>query len=330
MERSTSGSGSSIPDTSNQQQQRWMENTSPDDDDGYEDDDIDEDEDEDVDDDGFTHDGGSNDDDYFSNESDILDDDTFNNVDEENIFDVDFPHEQDALIHHHSTNTNTYTASPPQKLPPPIQTPNTNRYSSSSNNSSSRPNSMTFHQNNQESNTSARPLSLQMKRSSSTLPRSFSMYSPTATRNSMESDSSSTYSAPPPVQQQQQQRQYVSPPPPLPIPSHHRISQQQDASLSLLSGVPSFSYDKMDEFVKFHRAEIREITECAKRETKLVANISLDLSSNQEFGSTSADTKSQTQFSKYLEDLDEILTRKLAAVEALRDRISETVGQIEL
>lgn len=88
----------------------------------------------------------------------------------------------------------------------------------------------------------------------------------------------------------------------------------------------------MDEFVKFHRAEIREITDCTKKETKLVANISLDLSSNQNFedGSSSSSEKSTAQFTKYLQDLDEILERKLAAVEALRDRISETVGQIEL
>ena len=87
----------------------------------------------------------------------------------------------------------------------------------------------------------------------------------------------------------------------------------------------------MDEFVKFHRAEIREITDCTKKETKLVANISLDLSSNQSFEEgTSSSEKSTAQFTKYLQDLDEILERKLAAVEALRDRISETVGQIEL
>jgi hypothetical protein len=84
-------------------------------------------------------------------------------------------------------------------------------------------------------------------------------------------------------------------------------------------GVP---YIKMDEFVKFHRAEIREMTDSSKKETKLVANISLDLSQ----GMKDKDKK----FHQYLQNLDEILEHKLAAIEALRDRISETVGQIEM
>ncbi|CAO3612949.1 unnamed protein product [Mucor hiemalis] len=292
MERSTSGSGHSIPDTNSQQ---WMENTSNEDD--YEEDEADEDDDDD---DPYIHDDSN--DDYFSNESDILDDDTFN-VDEENIFDVDFPHEQDALIH---TNFNNTNLTPPQKSPPPPVPNSTMKYTTTT--SGSRPNSMTFNE---------RPSSLQLKRSSSTLPRSFSMYSPS--RNSMESDNSSTYSAP----QRQQPQQFLPH-----SPTEQRIQNDQSFSLS---GVPSFSYDRMDEFVKFHRAEIREITDCTKKETKLVANISLDLSSNQEFTEgNQVDMKSNIQFCKYLQDLDEILERKLAAVEALRDRISDTVSQIEI
>ncbi|KAG2235881.1 hypothetical protein INT48_008184 [Thamnidium elegans] len=243
-------------------------------------------------------------------------DDTFN-VDEENIFDVDFPHEQDALIHttFNPTNVSPQKSPPPPTSLPPLSSTN-NRYSHTNNTSgNSRPNSISFHHH-EPSTPSSRPLSLQMKRSSSTLPRSFSMYSPS--RNSIESDNSSTYSAP-----QRTQPQYA--------PDAYRQQQQIDA-LASLSGVPSFSYDHMDEFVKFHRAEIREITDCTKKETKLVANISLDLSSNQDFDDhrSSVDTKSTTQFHKYLQDLDEILERKLAAVEALRDRISDTVGQVEL
>lgn len=297
MERSTSGSGNSIPDV-NSHTQQWMENDTEE----YEEEEEEEEDEEDQ----FTHDDSN--DDYYSNESDILDDDTFN-VDEENIFDVDFPHEQDALIH----NTfNTSNLSPPQKSPPSVPA----RYSHHS--SGSRPNSISYTAETSMNNTNTRPLSLQIKRSSSTLPRSFSMYSPS--RNSMESDNSSTYSNP--QRPTQPPQQYVSPEP-------YRPPVQSD--LTTLNGVPSFDYESMDEFVKFHRAEIREITDCTKKETKLVANISLDLSSNQDFDDHhSVDTKSQVQFQKYLQDLDEILERKLAAVEALRDRISDTVNQIEL
>ncbi|KAI8078403.1 P-loop containing nucleoside triphosphate hydrolase protein [Thamnidium elegans] len=313
MERSTSGG--SLPETSNHHPS-WAEQSSPNEYEEDEEDDEDEEEEDDDDDDDeeFMHDDSN--DDYYSNESDILDDDTFN-VDEENIFDVDFPHEQDALIHttFNPTNVSPQKSPPPPTSLPPLSSTN-NRYSHTNNTSgNSRPNSISFHHH-EPSTPSSRPLSLQMKRSSSTLPRSFSMYSPS--RNSIESDNSSTYSAP-----QRTQPQYA--------PDAYRQQQQIDA-LASLSGVPSFSYDHMDEFVKFHRAEIREITDCTKKETKLVANISLDLSSNQDFDDhrSSVDTKSTTQFHKYLQDLDEILERKLAAVEALRDRISDTVGQVEL
>jgi hypothetical protein len=100
-------------------------------------------------------------------------------------------------------------------------------------------------------------------------------------------------------------------------------------------GVPSFSNDRIEEFIKFHRGEIREITDCTKRETKLVAHMSLHLSSHQDDDNNSSSsshsnhTKNTSEFLKYLQDLDEILEHKLAAIEALRDRISDTVGQIE-
>ncbi|KAF1796706.1 P-loop containing nucleoside triphosphate hydrolase protein [Mucor lusitanicus] len=340
MERNPSNSGSSTVEDSATNTQ-WTD-SSPND---YEDYDSNEDEQ-------FQDDSN---DDYFSNESDILDDDTFN-VEEENIFDVDFPQEQDDLIH--SSNFNTPNISNAPKSPPRYgmvaasQLPSAPATSYKASNNY-RPNSMSMASNYSVTNSSehgGRPLSLQMKQSSSTLPRSLSMYSPSRTSMDTASDTSSTYSSshqPPQrsmtVQQTVQQFEYRSssshqfPPPSSP---QQKQSQPQSPlqqipnsdSLSSLTGVPSFSYDKMDEFVKFHRAEIREITDCTKKETKLVANISLDLSSNQNFedGSSSSSEKSTAQFTKYLQDLDEILERKLAAVEALRDRISETVGQIEL
>lgn len=234
MERNSSGSGSSYNDNK----------------DDYEDYNDEEEEEEDN----LQYDSN---DEYFSNESDILDDDTFNINEDENIFNVDFPHEQDALIHHtipkspplYQTggmvaNANTMYRAPPHSA--------TSSAASSYNNNTSE----------------YRPM-----------PRSLSMYS----RASVDSE---PYS---------------------PTTARHGLSYQQ-----------------MDEFVKFHRAEIREMTDCAKKETKLVANISLDLSQQP------SEKESSQKFHQYLQDLDEILEHKLAAIEALRDRISETVGQIEM
>ncbi|KAG1451958.1 hypothetical protein G6F56_007946 [Rhizopus delemar] len=216
-------------------------------------------------------------DEYFSNESDILDEDTFN---EENLFDVDFPHEQEPFMHSNAS----FTRSPPTYLEtrtePDVYTT-----------SSSRPNSMINRSSTQYE--SQRPLSLQAKQSPN-IPRSLSMYS-------ADSDTSSTYSSP--------QR--------VPIPAAP-------------SDLPSFSGDHIDEFIRFHRAEIREISDCTKRESKLVANLQLELSSGQDEDGFSNETRQTSEFLKYLQDLDELLEHKLAAVEALRDRISETVGQIEV
>ncbi|KAI9279605.1 P-loop containing nucleoside triphosphate hydrolase protein [Sporodiniella umbellata] len=211
---------------------------------------------------------------YFSNESDILDDDTFN---EENLFDVDFPHEQERFMHSNSSLTRSPTFLETQPEP--------SLYTTAT--SSSKPIPMA-HRSPYES---PRPSSLQTKQSLK-ISRSFSMYS-------ADSDTSSSYS------------QRVSLPP---VPND----------------LPSFSGDHIDEFVRFHRAEIREISDCTKRENKLVANLQLELSSGLDEEGIVSQTKSTSEFLKYLQDLDELLEHKLAAVEALRDRISDTVGQIEV
>ncbi|ORE20524.1 kinesin-domain-containing protein [Rhizopus microsporus] len=245
-----------------------------------------------------------NDDEYFSNESDILDDDTFN---EESLFDVDFPHEQDSLLQ--SSAANTLSLSQQSQT----RSDSSDAYIKSS--SQSKPHSMIYRSNTQYDNPSQqRPLSLQAKHQSLNLPRSYSMYSRNSTDTA--SDTSSTYSS----------------------PQRSLLSSNTAATMTATpvgDGVPSFSNDRIEEFIKFHRGEIREITDCTKRETKLVAHMSLHLSSHQDDDNNSSSsshsnhTKNTSEFLKYLQDLDEILEHKLAAIEALRDRISDTVGQIE-
>lgn len=312
MERNTSGSSSGAPEEPYQHQSQPSDE-----------DDLDDDEDE-----AFIQ--GDSNDEYFSNESDILDDDTFN-VDQENIFDVDFPHEQDALIYSNfNSNNNMSNISiglPRDNLSPRFSSTSTASAASSPDDSvfhgnkpQQRPNSMSPYSsvmNDSMPTSSNRPLSLQMKRSSSTIPRSFSLYTPQRT---------TTMDDIPPMRHHQHSSMTIDT---ANLPQYLQTRSIEPSVASPLSGVPSFGSQQMDEFVKFHRAEIREITDCTKKETKLVANISLDLSSNQESGQQKSN-KSNSQFQKYLRDLDEVLERKLAAVEALRDRINETVCQIEL
>jgi hypothetical protein len=301
MERSPSGSGS-VPEDN-----RSTSNNSTE---VYEDD-FDDDDDDDDDDDLLIN-GEDSCDDYFSNDSDFLGDDTFN---EEDIFDVDFPHEQDALIHSNSFNQSLHKSSPYDSSPMHNKNNNminTNQFHTNNNISINttnlRPNSMSSATSSAGgmSAYNQRPNSLHLNKSTSTLPRSISMYSPRTVENSSDSSSSPRSS-----------RHLV---PASPTSFHTQPQQPSSNDLALLAGVPSFTFDQMDEFIKFHRAEIRENTECTKLETKLAANISLDITSN----------NNQLHFQKYLQDLDELLDRKLAAVEALRDRISDTVAQVEI
>lgn len=93
-----------------------------------------------------------------------------------------------------------------------------------------------------------------------------------------------------------------------------------------------FDADTIDEFIKLHRAEVREVTDYTKKETKLLANFSLGLSSrrNLQEGETPSikdDIKTSSEFIDYLGNLDEVLDIKMAAIEALRDRIRMTLGE---
>ncbi|CAO3632025.1 unnamed protein product [Cunninghamella echinulata] len=149
-------------------------------------------------------------------------------------------------------------------------------------------------------------------------------------------------------QQQQQQKQY-----------HHQQQQQQQNinnsnNTSFDSDTPIFDTTAIDEFVKFHRAEIRETGECSKKETKLLTHFSLNMSSRKDMDDYYDDhhdnsfhhqkkqdpeflrqqqqegmEKTMVDFNHYLNNLDEVLEMKMAAIEALRDRIRIMLGEDE-
>jgi hypothetical protein len=95
-----------------------------------------------------------------------------------------------------------------------------------------------------------------------------------------------------------------------------------------------FDPNTIDSFIKFHRAQIREVTEFSKKETKLLANFSLGLSSRRDderqSSSLREELKTSSEFIGYLDNLDEVLEMKTAAIEALRDRIRHVLGEEEL
>ncbi|KAG0164160.1 Kinesin-like protein kif24 [Apophysomyces sp. BC1034] len=117
-------------------------------------------------------------------------------------------------------------------------------------------------------------------------------------------------------------------PPPAPAAT---IMQQEP----LIDECVLFEPQAIEDFIKYHRAQIREVTECSKKETKLLANFSLSMSSRKELqengGKTSLrdDLKTSSEFIDYLDHLDEVLEMKMAAIGALRDRIRGVLGEEE-
>ncbi|KAI9318468.1 P-loop containing nucleoside triphosphate hydrolase protein [Dichotomocladium elegans] len=87
-----------------------------------------------------------------------------------------------------------------------------------------------------------------------------------------------------------------------------------------------FDVSQMEKIINLHRAQLRQVTEYTKMENKLVGQMSLGLSSL-EFDS---EAEASSQFRDYLRELDEILEEKAGAIDAFRDRISETVSQVTL
>ncbi|KAF7722586.1 Kinesin-like protein kif24 [Apophysomyces ossiformis] len=94
-----------------------------------------------------------------------------------------------------------------------------------------------------------------------------------------------------------------------------------------------FEQQAIEDFIKYHRAQIREVTECSKKETKLLANFSLSMSSRKDTqenggkGSSVYDLQTSSDFIDYLDHLAEVLERKMAAIGAMRDRIRSVLGE---
>ncbi|KAI8987301.1 P-loop containing nucleoside triphosphate hydrolase protein [Mycotypha africana] len=130
------------------------------------------------------------------------------------------------------------------------------------------------------------------------------------------------------------------------IPSTHHFYRQHsnvaaDKLSSKLDDCLFFNPETIESFIKCHRAQIREVTDFSKKETKLLANFTLTLSSRKEdvegalneaqqqqsSSNLKEELKTSSEFIGYLDNLDELLEMKLAAIEALRDRIRQVLGE---
>ncbi|CAO3592570.1 unnamed protein product [Absidia cylindrospora] len=350
-------------------------------------------------DDGYIYDDSFNDV-NSQDDSDILDEDTYNVLDE-NIFDVDFPLEQDELI-----RSNVYTALPTKNPVPQITTTTTpfntavqhgssmpipgcktgesnerggSSFSSSETKNDRQPHALPTPQspcisNNSEIDDSNKFLPRSSSGllsngnvSGSTLSKSAStamLQNYTTTANILNSHISPTITSSSPSQHQLQQKpQLMSSNFITTSTTNSQHSQRSstttsiDATTTHINLMPSsLGYNDMEGFVKLHRAEIRAITDYNKRENKLVATLSLQLTSNQDisggdedkvndnnendnisgFGGgpkkgtklTAGQYKSSQQFRTYLHSLDDMLQKKMESIAALHERVNGALSSM--
>ncbi|KAF7727774.1 Kinesin-like protein kif24 [Apophysomyces ossiformis] len=91
------------------------------------------------------------------------------------------------------------------------------------------------------------------------------------------------------------------------------------------------SADHIKNFIKLHRAQIKQLEECLKEEKKLIAKLSLTVSSRHDFNEEGEadDGKCTEHYEEYLNDLEDVLERKTACIETLRDRVKAELGDEE-
>lgn len=77
----------------------------------------------------------------------------------------------------------------------------------------------------------------------------------------------------------------------------------------------------IEDFLKRHRHELREVSEAGKHETKLLANFTLSMNSNNDMGA--AHDVTVQAFEKYLDELDTQLEAKVQFINELRRRINQ-------
>ncbi|CAB4428042.1 unnamed protein product [Rhizophagus irregularis] len=99
--------------------------------------------------------------------------------------------------------------------------------------------------------------------------------------------------------------------------SSKKPSYNEHASSSQ-SGI---THADIEDFLKRHRHELREVSEAGKHETKLLANFTLSMNSNNDMGAAHDDTVQA--FEKYLDELDTQLEAKVQIISELRRRINQ-------
>ncbi|KAF9920263.1 Kinesin-like protein kif24 [Linnemannia zychae] len=105
-------------------------------------------------------------------------------------------------------------------------------------------------------------------------------------------------------------------------------SPSMASSSSSLSSVPwTFSIAEMQSFVREHRTELQECSELTKRETKLLKDVMVGMSSPA-MAQTTGYGGDKESFQRYLDELDEIVDEKLITIVAMSQKLKALRSQM--
>ena len=100
------------------------------------------------------------------------------------------------------------------------------------------------------------------------------------------------------------------------------------SSLSSSTTTPwTFSISEMQSFVREHRAELQECSELTKRETKLLKDVMVGMSSPA-MAQTTGYGGDRESFQRYLDELDEIVDEKLITIVAMSQKLKALRSQM--
>ncbi|KAI9248275.1 P-loop containing nucleoside triphosphate hydrolase protein [Phascolomyces articulosus] len=118
-------------------------------------------------------------------------------------------------------------------------------------------------------------------------------------------------------------------------PKFALTEQKQQHPSSTVQPPPQVTVKHIRDFIKLHRAQLKELDECIKLEKKMISKLSLNISSHHDFNEED-DPPDPEEYAKtvqlyedYLNDLDDVHERKVACVETFGDRIKAELGEEE-
>ncbi|KAG1056204.1 hypothetical protein G6F43_001891 [Rhizopus delemar] len=85
--------------------------------------------------------------------------------------------------------------------------------------------------------------------------------------------------------------------------------------------------ERIRKFMKFHRRQIKDLEDCLKEETKLIAKLSLAINSTDEESQLEDNENLKQEYENYLNDLNEISTRVTIGMRMVQDKAKSELDQ---